>query len=238
MSVLEPKLTVPGLNLLIGANIKSARAPIWQNETTMCVQLRPRMTGFSAFGATENSPPFQRRVESHQPAESRGDDRLFLACRVRTPILRTAMHAFTSCYLHCVWSTKERRPLITPALQSRLWPYVGGIARANKMAAVEVGGVADHLHVLLSLPSTLSISKAIQLLKGNSSKWIHESFPEQETFEWQEGYGAFSIGVSGIEATVDYIRQQAEHHRKRTFKEEFVEFLKKHEMTYDDSMLE
>jgi REP element-mobilizing transposase RayT len=137
-----------------------------------------------------------------------------------------------------VWSTKERLPLITPGLQKRLWSYLGGIARANKMTAIEIGGVADHIHVLLSLPSTLSISKAIQLLKGNSSKWIHETFPEHRAFEWQEGYGAFSIGVSGIETTVDYIRRQAEHHRQRSFKEELVEFLKKHNQSYDETMLD
>ena len=148
------------------------------------------------------------------------------------------MHTFISCYLHCVWSTKERRSLITPALQERLWPYLGGIVRANKMGAIEIGGVADHVHVLLSLPTTLSISKAIQLLKGNSSKWIHETFPEHRMFEWPEGYGAFSIGVSGIEATVDYIRRQAEHHNKRSFKEELIEFLKKHNQSYDETMLD
>ena len=106
------------------------------------------------------------------------------------------------------------------------------------MSATEVGGVEDHLHILLSLPSTLPISKAVQLLKGNSSKWIHETFPEHRAFEWQEGYGAFSIGVSGIDATVDYIRRQAEHHHKRTFKDELAEFLRKHGMTYEDGMLD
>jgi len=148
------------------------------------------------------------------------------------------MHTFTSCCLHCVWSTKERRRLITPALQQRLWPYLGGIARANKMAAIEIGGVEDHVHVLLSLPATLSISKAVQLLKGNSSKWIHETFPEERMFEWQDGYGAFSIAVSGIQATVEHIRRQAEHHRQRTFKEELAEFLKKHGMAHDETMLD
>lgn len=148
------------------------------------------------------------------------------------------MHTFTSCYMHCVWSTKERRRLINPGLQERLWPYLGGIARANKMSAIEVGDVEDHVHILLSLPPTLAISKAVQLLKGNSSKWIHESFPEHRAFEWQEGYGAFSIGVSGVEATVDYIRRQEEHHRKRTFRDELADFLKKHGMTYEDKMLD
>ena len=147
------------------------------------------------------------------------------------------MHAFTSCYLHCVWSTKERRCLIPPALQQRLWPYLGGIARANRMAALAVGGVEDHVHVLLSLSATLPIAKAIQLLKGNSSKWIHESFPEHRTFEWQEGYGAFSVGVSGLASTVHYIRDQTEHHRRRSFEDEFVAFLKRHGTHYDDTML-
>ncbi len=78
----------------------------------------------------------------------------------------------------------------------------------------------DHVHVLLSIPWTLSVSKCVQLLKGNSSKWIHEPFKEHEGFEWQEGYGAFSIGISGVEDTTKYILGQAEHHRKTSFKEE------------------
>jgi putative transposase len=88
-----------------------------------------------------------------------------------------------------------------PELQARLWPYLGGIARENRMKALVVGGVENHVHVLLSIPSTLSVAKAVQLLKGNSSKWIHKTFKEHWNFEWQEGYGAFSIGVSGVEDT-------------------------------------
>jgi len=80
------------------------------------------------------------------------------------------MHSFVSCLMHCVWSTKERRRLVTPELQERLYPYLGGIARKNKMKALAIGGVEDHVHMLLSVPSTLSIAKAIQLIKGNSSK--------------------------------------------------------------------
>jgi putative transposase len=148
------------------------------------------------------------------------------------------MHSFSSCLMHCVFATKERRPLIVPALQSRLWPYLGGIARENGMKALEVGGVSDHIHILLSLPATLAISKAVQLLKGNSSKWIHETFPEHRHFAWQEGYGAFSIGVSGVDDTVAYIRGQEEHHQKRSFREEVEVFLKKHGLEYDQSMLD
>ena len=105
------------------------------------------------------------------------------------------MHSFVSCLMHVVCSTKNRRPWITSEVQDRLWPYLGGIARENKMKALKVGGVEDHVHILLSLPSTLEIAKGVQLLKGNSSKWIHETFPKLKTLEWQEGYGAFSIGV-------------------------------------------
>jgi len=147
------------------------------------------------------------------------------------------MHAFTSSLYHCVWSTKGRQPVLTPETLSRLWPYLGGIARANKMAALAIGGVADHVHILLSLPTTLTLSKAIQILKGNSSKWLHEDFPELRLFAWQEGYGAFTIGMSGVDDTKNYIATQVEHHRKKTFQEEFRSFLDKHGLPYDDATL-
>jgi len=142
------------------------------------------------------------------------------------------MHSFVSCLIHCTFATKERLPLITPDLQQRLWPYLGGIARENKMKALIVGGVADHAHALLSIPSMISVAKSMQLLKGNSSKWIHDTFPEHRYFEWQEGYGAFSIGISGVEDTMKYIQGQAEHHRRMTFTEELEVFLKKHGIEY------
>jgi REP-associated tyrosine transposase len=115
---------------------------------------------------------------------------------------------------------------------------LGGIAKQNKMKELAVGGASDHVHILLSLPSTLSIAKAVQLLKGNSSKWIRETFLKSRSFAWQEGYGAFSIGISGIDATVSYIRNQAEHHRTRTFRDEFVTMLRRHGLEYDKSMLD
>lgn len=145
--------------------------------------------------------------------------------------------SYVGSYYHCVFSTKERRPLITPGLQERLWPYLGGIARQNEMKAIEIGGVADHVHILLSLPSTLSIAKAMQLIKGGSSKWVHESFPEHRLFGWQVKYGAFSVSVSQLDKTVQYIQRQAEHHRKMTFQEEFLALLKKHRINYDERYL-
>lgn len=143
-------------------------------------------------------------------------------------------HTYNSQLVHCVFSTKERRALITPELKERLWPYLGGIARENKMVALAVGGVEDHIHILLSLPATISVSKAVQLIKGGASKWIHDTFPEQRQFSWQEGYGAFSIGISDVDRTVAYIENQAEHHKKKDFQSEFLSFLKKHKIEYDE----
>jgi len=142
-------------------------------------------------------------------------------------------HTYTSLLFHCVFSTKERRPWIDADLQKRLWPYLGGIATENRMKALAIGGVEDHVHMVLSLPSTLSVSKAMQLIKGGSSKWIHDTFPTHRGFAWQDAYGAFSIGVSQIASTRKYIENQTEHHRKMTFQEELIAFLKKHEIEYD-----
>ncbi|HEV2392307.1 MAG TPA: transposase [Verrucomicrobiae bacterium] len=96
--------------------------------------------------------------------------------------------SYVSSYYHCVFSTKERQPQITPNLREKLWPYMGGIARLNKMTAIEIGGVSDHVHILLSLPSTLSIARALQLIKGGSSKWVHDTFPETPFLGWQVKY--------------------------------------------------
>jgi REP element-mobilizing transposase RayT len=147
-----------------------------------------------------------------------------------------SMSCVSSCF-HCVFSTKERRPLIKPELRERLWPFLGGIARQNKMKAIEIGGVEDHVHILLSLPSTLPISKALQLIKGGSSKWVHGNFPELRGFAWQEEYGAFSVSVSQLDKTIEYVKGQEAHHRMMTFQEEFLTLLKKHRIEYDERYL-
>jgi putative transposase len=98
-------------------------------------------------------------------------------------------HSYVSNLMHCTFSTKERYPFIDLQLESDLWPYIGGIARKNRMKALAIGGTVDHLHALLSLPSAMSFAKAVQLIKGGPSKWIHDSFPNYRQFERQEGYG-------------------------------------------------
>jgi REP element-mobilizing transposase RayT len=174
-------------------------------------------------GTTGNSPQFQLRVKFGIAKVPQG--------RLNNPM------SLVSSYFHCVFSTKERRPLITPELRERLWPFLGGIARQNKMKAIEVGGVADHVHILLSLPATMPVAKAMQLIKGGSSKWIHETFPDQRAFAWQEEYGAFSVSVSQLDKTIEYVRGQEAHHRKLTFQEEFLVLLKKHRVEYDERYL-
>ena len=142
-------------------------------------------------------------------------------------------HSFVNALFHCVFSTKDRRRTITSDLQERLWPYLGGIARDKGIKALAVGGVEDHVHVLLSLPSTMDIAKAVQLVKGGSSKWVHDTFPEHRAFAWQTGYGAFRIGISQVADTKRYIARQEEHHRTRTFQEEFTAILQKHGIQCD-----
>lgn len=123
--------------------------------------------------------------------------------------------------------------MITPELLVRLIPYIGGIARENGFRLIHAGGVDDHIHLLISLAKTMAISKAMQLIKGGSSKWIHDTFSEHRSFEWQEGYGAFSISISEKARTINYINNQAKHHKKVDFKTEFTAFLDAHEMEYD-----
>ncbi len=143
-------------------------------------------------------------------------------------------HSFIVCRMHCIFSTRERQPLITPEMAARLHPYLAGIARQNKIIPHAVGGTEDHVHLLVDLPSTMAVAKALQLIKGGSSKWIHQQFPQTQRFAWQEGYGAFSIGISLTGKTIRYIQTQSEHHRVKTFKEEFLDFLRRYEMEYDE----
>jgi putative transposase len=139
-------------------------------------------------------------------------------------------HTYVSDLVHCVFSTKERRNMIASDKQTQLWSYIGGIARKNGFKAVAIGGTGNHVDILLSIPATMTLAKAVQLLKGGSSKWMNDS---DERFEWQKGYGAFTVGISQQAHTIAYINAQAEHHQRRSFEEEFLAFLQKHGIEYD-----
>ncbi len=143
-------------------------------------------------------------------------------------------NSYISIYIHYVFSTKGRLPLISPEIQERLWTYMGGTAREKQMKALAIGGTEDHAHILISLPATISVAEAVKLIKGNSSKWVNETFRLSDKFTWQEGYGAFSVNISIVEETIRYINRQAEHHRHKSFKEEYIEFLGKHGIEYDE----
>jgi len=136
-------------------------------------------------------------------------------------------HRYESILVHCVFSTKERKPLIPDSMKRKLWAYIGGIARTNKFKALAVGGMPDHVHVLLSLPATLLVTKAIQLIKGGSSKWMNDHSLNR-SFAWQDAYGAFSIGISQVEDTIHYINTQEQHHAKVSIEREFRRILKRH----------
>jgi putative transposase len=150
----------------------------------------------------------------------------------------TAMaNTYTSLNYHIVFSTKNREPWLLDMVRERLWPYLGGIARENRMKALEVGGTADHVHLLLSIPAGMALSKALQNIKGGSSHWLKETFPALAGFAWQDGYGAFTISQSQLDGVREYIRNQEEHHSTRTFAEEYQAFLEKHYIEFDRRFL-
>jgi putative transposase len=112
-------------------------------------------------------------------------------------------------------------------MKQKLWAYIGGIARTNDFKALAVGGMLDHVHALLSLPATLAVAKAVQLIKGGSSKWLNDHLPRR-FFAWQDSYGVFTIGVSQVKDTIRYISSQEQHHAKFSFDEEFSRILTRH----------
>jgi REP element-mobilizing transposase RayT len=139
-------------------------------------------------------------------------------------------HAFTKNHLHVVFSTKERRKSIANEVQPELWSYMAGICKNQKMVPVAINGIENHVHLLFHLPATMNLSKAINLLKVNSSGWMNEN---GRNFNWQEGYGAFSVSESNLGKVVQYIRNQKIHHKRMTFEDEFLGLLKKHKMDFD-----
>jgi putative transposase len=132
---------------------------------------------------------------------------------------------YAALHYHIVFSTKYRSPWITVDVEERIWTYMGGIARKYDMSPVQIGGLEDHLHLVLGIPPTLAVSKAVQLLKGGSSRWIRTNLTGFEDFSWQDGYGAFTIGQSVMAATVTYVERQREAHQTRSFQDEYLALL-------------
>lgn len=142
-------------------------------------------------------------------------------------------HTYTNLLFHVVFGTKERRPLIHDTFRRRLHEYMSGIARQDFRSALAIGGTNDHVHGLLVLPPDICAADAMRKWKSVSSKWVHETFPSELDFGWQEGYAAFSVSQSSVSRVAAYIEGQEEHHRKMTFEEEFIALLKRHGIQYD-----
>jgi REP element-mobilizing transposase RayT len=142
-------------------------------------------------------------------------------------------HTFTNLLTHVIFSTKDRLPLITPEIKPRLHAYIGGIVRSVDGIALAIDGPADHVHLLIKTPASAALADVIRTVKANSSRWVHETFPRAD-FAWQTGYGAFSVSFSNVEQVRAYIANQEEHHKTISFQEEFVAFLKRHSIEYDE----
>ncbi len=146
-------------------------------------------------------------------------------------------NTFSSLFYHFVFSTKNRKRFIHRDIESRLWSYVGGIARKRNSTAIQVGGIEDHLHALILSPPKYSPSEIAQFLKGESSRWVHEQFSDLNQFGWQDGYSAFSVSRSIVPRVVDYIKNQRAHHANTSFEEEYVELLELHDVEFDEAYL-
>ena len=146
-------------------------------------------------------------------------------------------NTYTKLFYHIVFGTKRREPLVSATLCKDLYAYIGGIIRAHKSALVEIGGMPDHVHLVVRTRPDISVSELVRLVKANSSKWANERGGSTGRFAWQEGYGAFSVSFSQLPALREYVRNQAEHRRTRTFEEEYVEFLRRHEIEFDEAHL-
>jgi REP element-mobilizing transposase RayT len=144
---------------------------------------------------------------------------------------------YTNLLYHIVFSTKERRQLITPAIEGELFDYIGGIIRGLKGVQLEIGGIADHIHVLAKFKPTLSLSDAVRDIKANSSKWLNEEKAKIYKFAWQDGFAAFTVSESQVERVVEYIRNQKNHHKRKTFKQELIELLVKNRVEYEERYL-
>lgn len=140
---------------------------------------------------------------------------------------------YLSLLVHFTWSTAGREPWIEAAMREDLYSFIGGIMKNQNSKLIAAGGMFDHIHLYTSMPSTISIADFVNVVKSNSSRWVHESSSRLRNFAWQEGYGAFSVSKSEEGKVVRYIKNQEDHHRKRSFKEELVGLLEKHGIEYD-----
>ena len=145
--------------------------------------------------------------------------------------------SLSSVLIHLVFSTKNRQPLITPAIEPELFKYLATELRNMDCPSLAINGTTDHVHILFALSRTMTIANIVKSIKGSTSRWIKTRSTELRSFEWQVGYGAFSIGRSQAEQVTRYIARQKVHHRKLSFQDELRTLLLKYEVPYDEKYL-
>ena len=143
----------------------------------------------------------------------------------------------TNLLYHIVFSTKERRPLITPEYEVRLYDYIGGMIRKVGGISLELNGTSDHIHLLAKLRPDCALSSVLRDLKANATGWMHDVFPLLKNFSWQRGYGAFTVSQASVAPVRQYIARQKEHHRNISFRDEFIQFLKENDIQYDERFI-
>jgi putative transposase len=146
-------------------------------------------------------------------------------------------NTYTQIHIHFVFAVKFRQAIISNEWKDELYKYIAGIIKSNNHKLLAINGVADHVHILLGIRPAQSISDLMKHIKQDSSKWINKNNFFKSHFEWQEGYGAFSYSKSQLNAVINYIQNQELHHSKRTFKEEYIDFLEKFEIDYDERFI-
>ena len=142
--------------------------------------------------------------------------------------------SFTNLLYHIIFSTKNRQPIITCEYEPRLYDYIGGIIRGTGGISLGINGTEDHVHVLAKLRPDRALSDVIRDLKANASGWMHNVFPRLSDFSWQRGYGAFTVSQSNVDEVQRYLARQKEHHKKVSFRDEFIQFLKANGIEYDE----
>lgn len=137
-------------------------------------------------------------------------------------------------YIHIVFSTKHRQPLIYGSIGSELYKYLGGICDNLDCNSLAVGGYSDHIHILCVLSKNMTLIKLVEELKSHSSKWVKSKNESMKNFYWQNGYGAFSVNPSEVDVVTHYIQNQHIHHQHKSFQEEYLAFLEKYNVQYDE----
>ena len=140
-------------------------------------------------------------------------------------------------YCHLIFSTKNREPVITQTIKEELYAYIAGIINNQDSFLHAINGMPDHIHILFNLPKGIALSKFVQIIKMNSSKFINEQNDLPNKFEWQKGYGSFSVSPSCLQKVIHYIQHQEQHHKQKSFKEEFLEFLDAYEVSFEEKYI-